>query len=66
VVGAIEDWPNMCPEHGGHTCGALLAEVWWLILEKTPSAKDGGRKSGAARGIIVKGASRRSNFMWSV
>ena len=33
--------------------------VWWLSLENPPSATE------AEGGGIMKGVSRRSNFMWS-
>jgi hypothetical protein len=65
----------------GHACGAQFMVVWWLILEKPPSAMDGEfsiefglktrcswfqRKLEVVRGVITKGASRRSNFVWSM
>jgi hypothetical protein len=71
----------MCTRRGGRACGVLLMVVWWLILEKPPSATDDRfsieiefkswcwwfqRESKTARGIIAKGASRQSNFMWSI
>jgi hypothetical protein len=40
VVGEVEDWRDTCPGCGGGACGALLAAVWWSILEKPPSAMD--------------------------
>jgi hypothetical protein len=27
VAGAVEDWWDTCPRHGGRACGALLAVV---------------------------------------
>jgi hypothetical protein len=42
VAGAVEDWRDTCPGRGGRACGAILTMVWWLSLEKTPCAMDGG------------------------
>jgi hypothetical protein len=80
VAGTVENWWYTCSGRGGRTCGALLKMVWWLILEKPPSATDRGfstefglktrrwrfqHESEAARGVIAKGVSRRRNFVWS-
>jgi hypothetical protein len=32
----------MCSGCGGCACSAILTVVWWLNLEKTPRAIDGG------------------------
>jgi hypothetical protein len=80
VAAAVKDSRDTCLEHGGPACGVLLALVWWLILEKPPSATVVGfstefglttlrwrfqRESEVAYSVIAKGASRQSNFMWS-
>jgi hypothetical protein len=65
----VKDRRDTCPGRGGRTCGALLTAVWWLILEKPPSATDDGFStefglktrrwrfrwgSEAARGVIMR------------
>jgi hypothetical protein len=48
VASAVEDWGDTCLGRGGRAHGALLAVVWWLILEKLPSATDDGFRPSLA------------------
>jgi hypothetical protein len=80
VVGAVTDWPDTCPGHGGHVWSTLPMVVLVVEHQKHPtllfaifvgfgpqnSAVWFWRESKVAHGVIVKGASRQSNFMRNV
>jgi hypothetical protein len=76
VAGTVEDWRDSGPGCGGRACGALLTEVLGLSLKTIQLlvfAEFGlktlwwwfRRESKVVRGFIVKGVSRRNNFVWS-
>jgi hypothetical protein len=73
----VEDSWDTCPRRGGRTCGAILTAVWWfgpqnhLALRMTGFAEFGSQNSAAMvpvgiGGGTTKGASRQSNFVWSM
>jgi hypothetical protein len=69
VAGVVEDWGDTCPGRGGLKVwaskppNALRMGDWRLDLKTRRWQFQW--ESVATRGIIAKGASRRSNFMWS-
>jgi hypothetical protein len=79
VTSAVMDWQGTCLGRGGLVCGTLLTKVsmiepqnhlaLWMVCsaEFRPqnSVVQFQRVSRVPRGIIAKGASRRSNFVWS-
>jgi hypothetical protein len=79
VVGAIEDWQDTCPRRGGCARGAILTAVWRFGPQNNPTLWIGGFSKfgtqdsstvvlvgiGGGTWYHAKGASSRSNFMWS-
>jgi hypothetical protein len=63
VASMVEDWKDMCSVHGGMSTRCDTHGVWWWNLEKTPNAIDDG--FSIESGIIMEGASRQNNFVWS-
>jgi hypothetical protein len=77
AAGAVEKWQGTCPGREGRARGAILTAVWWfgpqnhLALWMAGFAEFRPQNSTTVvlegtRGIIVKSASRQSNFVWSL
>jgi hypothetical protein len=76
VADTVKYWRDTCPGHGGHTHDAILTTVVvvpqnHLALRMTGFTEFGPQNSMTAvvsdgsGGGTTKGASRRSNFLWS-